>query len=474
MTQCWAPSLQLHLSPNGDARVCCHSLVTLGNLARSSLAELWTGALRQDTESRLAIDDFSLGCENCEAQIALEGRRGSIPAEFDHWVEILGRPPSSPRWPVRIEFELSNACNLQCVQCNGEHSSAIRIHRERRAPLRSPYGDEFFEELAEFLPHLRQASFAGGEPFLSPETFRVWEDLARLRPGMSCSVLTNATQWSPRIERILDSLRFDVVFSIDGATAATYESIRIGADFGEVLENVERYLAYTRRVGTSASLNFCLMPQNIHELPDVLRFAEARGMAVNVMVVRSPVQHSISRLPDDELRAHYDRLLSESASMERSLVINGGVWRAELNRMASWLDRSSDGDTNAWAREGKTILGFRRTGTGACDEGPARSELAAWCGGSVHSMDVGPDDLIGRAEPGAAAALGLAVSDLVGRNPQFLLGVIEQAVVGTASETRQELSGSIGGQEIRVVAVPRRDDSGWADSAALLLAVRTA
>lgn len=473
MRACWAPSLQLHLAPTGDVRVCCQSLVSLGNVSERSLTDIWRGAGRRAIEAAVAGDDFSVGCENCEAQILLEGRAASPPAEFDRWVDVIGRPPDDPQWPRRMEFELSNRCNLQCVQCNGDQSSSIRIHRERRPPLPSPYDDAFFADLRGFLPHLRHASFAGGEPFLSPETFRVWRDLAQVNPALRCTVLTNATQWGPRVRRALDSLRFDVVFSIDGATAATYEEIRVGADFEAVMSNMDRFLDYTRRIGTDASINFCLMPRNAHELPDVLLLAEERGIVVNVMVVRSPVEQSISRLSDAELVDLRDRLGLRSEEMERSLDLNLPMWRTELARLAAWTRLDVDQRNRERARTGRTILAFRQAGDGPSDDRAARAELRAWAtDGSVHAMEVGSDDVIGACDEGMGRVLGIPAGDLVGRNPQFLLGVIEGAVLERPSVSRQDLSGRIGGDEVRLVAVARRGDDGWADRVTVLAAVR--
>ena len=47
----------------------------------------------------------------------------------------------TPQWPERLELALSNACNLQCVMCNGELSSSIRIHREHRTALPTVAGE---------------------------------------------------------------------------------------------------------------------------------------------------------------------------------------------------------------------------------------------------------------------------------------------------------------------------------------------
>lgn len=103
-----------------------------------------------------------------------------------------------------MEFNLSNACNLQCIQCNGDLSSSIRIHRERRAPLAKVR--RRLEDLAALLPP-DEAQFAGGEPFLGVENFRAWELIAEVSPSLGCTVVTNATQWNRRVERVLEQLR---------------------------------------------------------------------------------------------------------------------------------------------------------------------------------------------------------------------------------------------------------------------------
>jgi MoaA/NifB/PqqE/SkfB family radical SAM enzyme len=68
--------------------------------------------------------------------------------------------------PKVMEFELSNECNLECVMCNGSFSSSIRKNREKLPPIISPYNDDFVNELDAFIPHLTDAKFLGGEPFM--------------------------------------------------------------------------------------------------------------------------------------------------------------------------------------------------------------------------------------------------------------------------------------------------------------------
>jgi radical SAM protein with 4Fe4S-binding SPASM domain len=69
--------------------------------------------------------------------------------------------------------------------------------------------------------------------------------------------------------------------SLDGATAATYESIRANARFETVRRNVLGLVAAKRRLGSGLprlSLVFVAMRRNIEELPDLVRLAADWGV----------------------------------------------------------------------------------------------------------------------------------------------------------------------------------------------------
>jgi hypothetical protein len=65
-----------------------------------------------------------------------------------------------------MEF-FSNQCNLECVMCDGNHSSAMLQRRDQLPSLPKCYSDDFFSS---YLLHLTMANFLGGEPFCG--TFR--------------------------------------------------------------------------------------------------------------------------------------------------------------------------------------------------------------------------------------------------------------------------------------------------------------
>lgn len=461
----------MRFDPNGLVTICCKSLQPLGHIGRDRLLDLWNGEVRRRVVAALAVDDFSVGCQRCGAEIEAEGRSVSYAAIHDQWAGHLNGSHDVDIWPVRMEMNLSNACNLQCIQCDGESSSAIRIHRERRPPLSRVYGAEFFEDLASFLPHLQRISFGGGEPFLGPENFRVWEMVAEMAPHIDCVVVTNATVWTPRIEELLSRVRFSFVFSIDGITKETYESIRVGANFEQVMANVERFVEYTRQVGSTASVNHCLMPQNHHEFGKLLLWAEDRGLCVNVSVVRSPAHASIAELDPAAIRSISDAMAREEARVRPLLRLNRETWDGERARLDAWARRGS-----AYSGAGQSVMWFRCDGHGPVDDRSAKAELGAWVeGGTLAWVDVGTDDLIhGCEQP------WIPPEQLVGRHfhelTKVVTGVYGEMVdyrVDHTDDDRLDAMAMFGVVPARITTIAMRSDSGRAEIARILVALRT-
>ena len=482
---CHAPSIQVFFQPDGDVRACCHNFNhSLGNVAHQRLRDIWDGEAAEALRAALAVDDYSLGCQGCEAQVAIEGRATSIPARFDPFATHLTADPASRAWPRLAEFNLSNACNLQCIQCNGDLSSAIRVKREGRAPLAKRYDDAFFDDLAEFLPHLARAQFAGGEPFLAAENYRVWELLADVAPGCEVIVVTNATQWNRRIEDILERVPMSFCFSVDGITKETYESIRVDADFDEMMANLERYRAYAARAGTSVAMNLCLMVQNHHEFGDYLLWAEERSIPVNVSVVRQPGHCSIARLPVAELEAVLAGLEAQDAVVRPQLDLNVDIWTRELDRIREWARHGADADdpTSEFGAAAYNVMSFRRAGAGPHDDRDARVELLPFAeDGVIHEITVGPDDRVISCSP--------SLVDLIGDTALALVGGSVQAFQGASSDTfGTMLSYDVLAQdddridakvvfrraEFRLTTLAMRNADGWADEAKILIATRRA
>jgi radical SAM protein with 4Fe4S-binding SPASM domain len=103
-----------------------------------------------------------------------------------------------------------------------------------------------------------------------------------VRKGIRVSTNSNLTLLNDRrAERCVSSGLDCLHVSIDGATAETYERIRLRAHFERVVGNLERILVARKRRGSERPhlrMVMVIMRQNLHELPDLVRFAHRWSM----------------------------------------------------------------------------------------------------------------------------------------------------------------------------------------------------
>lgn len=341
---CHAPFSSMYLDQRGMVRACCQNdFHLLGNVTEQPLLEIWRGPRAATLRRAMASHDLSLGCDFCAWQV----NDGRPELAYARWFDELALTGSEPRWPTQLELALSNTCNLQCVMCDGEWSSSIRSHRDQLPPLPKVYGDRFFTELEEFIPHLNRVKFLGGEPFLAAETMRVIDLLVDAKAQVDCHVTTNGTQWTPRVERALDALPMDVSVSVDAATAETYERIRRGSSWAGLQANLDRYQDHCTRNGRSLTLTFCLMTSNWQEFAGFCQMADDRGLGCAVNTVRHPHELSLYQLAVADLEVVVAGLEAADRARSNSLGVGQGTWDGELTRLRSHLDDRRSGRTVA-------------------------------------------------------------------------------------------------------------------------------
>lgn len=329
-TACCAPQSALYFRPDGLVMTCCSGWHVLGRVNgpdRQSLREIWDGRPRAELSDALRRGSFDLGCFSCK----VDADSGDVAATLARSFDRYGAEPR--RYPAIMDFALSDRCNLQCVQCSGTFSSAIRRHREGRSPLEAAYDDRFFEELDEFLPHLERAQFKGGEPFLMRETRRIWDRLLDMKLRPESVVTTNGTIWNRHVERYTEELGFDVTVSVDAVDANVLEAIRVGADSAQLWRNVERFRAITASTGHTLTLSFCLMSINFEQLAPFLRTCDRLLARPHIEWVGGPGNFCLLTMPSWDLAAALDRLERQGAEFADMDPATRSVWDDALDRI---------------------------------------------------------------------------------------------------------------------------------------------
>jgi sulfatase maturation enzyme AslB (radical SAM superfamily) len=333
---CWAPFRSMYFGFRGNTSVCCfNKMHVIGTYPAQSIREIWFGAKADEIRQSLSKNDFSLGCQSCHELITAENYSGLPAKNFDPL------PINPNRFPSKIDFELSNECNLECIMCRGEFSSAIRRNREKLPPIPSVYDLKFVDQLEEFIPYLENSHFLGGEPFMIPIYVDIWERMIQINPKIRISVQTNGTILTQRIKSLMEKITFEIAVSIDSIYEENYQLIRKNGNFNTLLENIRYFRNYCRERNTNFHLSYCPMVQNWQELPHVIEFANQLECAVFFNTVSFPQECALSFLPSEELSKIIAELLAaqlpENTIMESS---NKKVYSDLLQQLNHWFTQA--------------------------------------------------------------------------------------------------------------------------------------
>lgn len=288
---CNAPNNSLYFGLGGKVNVCCYSkYFAIENIKNKTINDIWFGK-KMDT-FREEVSEYYLNkqCLECKIKFKEQNYNTIYAKKYDQYVR------KNKKYPSIIEFELDNTCNLECEMCNGTFSSAIRKNREKLPPLISPYGKDFLKQLEEYLPHVEQANFLGGEPFLITSYLDIWEKIIEINPKITIYVQTNCTVLNHRVKNILKRLNFSFGISIDSFEKETYEFIRKNAKFEKVIANYEWFKNYCKQNDAFIGISICAMPQNWKEIPKMIEKCNNDDISIYFNTVKNPKHMSFYNL----------------------------------------------------------------------------------------------------------------------------------------------------------------------------------
>lgn len=182
--------------------------------------------------------------------------------------------------PKVLKIEITRRCNARCVFCSHEPSDVATMPVATVAAIL-----DAFPRAAEIQPQWF------GEPMLHPEFLEVVK-LCK-RHGGAVRFYTNGSL----VHRNMDALRLlgsgdEVIFSVEGRDAKTYESIRRGLNWDRLLDNVEMLRA-GRAPGVKMTARITLCREIAGDAAAVRKFWLPRVDQV-IMVPEKPLVRKIS------------------------------------------------------------------------------------------------------------------------------------------------------------------------------------
>jgi radical SAM protein with 4Fe4S-binding SPASM domain len=315
-TFCIYPWIHLHAYPTGEAYPCCHAEMGVGQVGHckeNTLKEIWSDQPMNDLRRNMLTEIKSPACQRCYEQEDagfFSGRR-SANKHHGHHVKRLDDPDfRMTYWDIRF----SNLCNLRCRSCGHIFSSSWYQDQARLAgpewrgvnvPLNYAGQTEtdMWEQLLPHIDYVEQIYFAGGEPLMMDEHYRILEELERRgRFDVRLIYNTNFTQTKLKDRLVFDYWRrFDSVAvgaSLD-AMGARAEYIRKGTDWAVIEDNRRRMMEICPRVDFYMSPTLSIM--NAWHLPDFHRDWVEKGLIraqdLNVNILQDPAYYRIDIAP---------------------------------------------------------------------------------------------------------------------------------------------------------------------------------
>ena len=173
-------------------------------------------------------------------------------------------------YPRRLVFELTNACNLNCVMC-GRNAADFKP---------TVFNMDVFRSFEPLMDVVEEVTLMGwGEPTIHPHFIEMLEIINRhserkyfCTNGMNLQKIKNA---------IFDYNVDVFAVSLDGATDETNGRIRRGSKIDSITENLKDIVRIKKERGLKypwINFAFCAMRSNLQELPDLVKLAADIGI----------------------------------------------------------------------------------------------------------------------------------------------------------------------------------------------------
>lgn len=147
--------------------------------------------------------------------------------------------------PDSISIEAAMACNLRCEMCPVPPKAEAMTDRKRSIMSTKTY-DNIMAQIAD-RPRSVQLN-QNGEPLLNPDIISFVQKAKN--HGHFVSFTSNGTLMTRDIAQGLLEAGLDkIIFSVDGYHPSTYESIRIGAKYETVRDNILRFCELKKQLG---------------------------------------------------------------------------------------------------------------------------------------------------------------------------------------------------------------------------------
>jgi hypothetical protein len=281
-TFCPLPWIHLATRPNGDVRVCCTAnasgaglidvkdvgLVTDMNLKTHTVAEVWNSEFMRNVRLQMLDNKIPTSCTKCfqEESKGIKSKRNWETMVWSDRLDInsiVSRTAEDGSLPVNIPYfdlRLGNMCQLKCVMCSPHDSSSwikewkIQYPKYKTVELKQDQSwdssfdytwyqkGSFLDTMKGQAQHIKELYFAGGEPLLIPEHYKILEFMVETGAAKDCILRynSNGLELPEKLFELWNhfkQVKFN--FSVD-AVGTRNDYIRYPSTWNDVVANLKR------------------------------------------------------------------------------------------------------------------------------------------------------------------------------------------------------------------------------------------
>lgn len=321
-TFCIYPWMHLHAWPTGEVFPCCAADSKpgpLGSTKKNTLKEVWNGDQMKQLRTDMLSEKRNDLCIRCyeKEETGFFSERLSANKHHGHHISKIDETLSDGTyqdfsmsyWDIRF----SNLCNLRCRSCGYIFSSQWWKDQKallgqwgedwgRKIPVLNFAGrseDDIWTQLIPHFDYVEQIYFAGGEPLIMEEHYRILEELVRRKKfDVRLIYNTNFTEVKLKDKLVFEYWKlFDSVAvgaSLD-AMGTRAEYIRKGTDWHQIEENRKHMIEICPEVDFYISPTLSIM--NAYHIADFHRSWTDKGLIraqdINVNILQDPLHYRI-------------------------------------------------------------------------------------------------------------------------------------------------------------------------------------
>lgn len=382
-TLCILPFVHLYTEPKGEMKPCCIAggFDTPLDLKTLSIDEAFNSPQMKELRKDMLEGKRNKVCDVCYKKEDLNGvsPRSNFNTNVLWEMPVVNEDYSVETQFQHIDIRFSNLCNFKCRMCNHDFSSNWFEDYEKVAPGSTKgrkkvmkVSDTIVEDLIPHLNNVKSFYFAGGEPLIMPEHYKVLKHLYDTMPvleqhwgnkrHLSIHYNTNLSVITYDEQSLIELWEgFDRVFlsiSCDGiGKVGEYQRVGFQHDrFVENLKTIQKYFKsespYTGGMGLQYNFQYTTTVWNVYHIFDFIKFMKDNkfiGSSDHIDFYYAWVPHHIAL--NNISKSEKDRVIKFLETGMKDLKSDKTI--TELQNLINFIKSESNIDNPV-----KAIVGF--------------------------------------------------------------------------------------------------------------------